>query len=143
MENLNIGWFDIQSLLSMLKVIFFGIIWFFWIWSIIWVAVDISRRSDSLLLQVISILIATFWWPVIWLMIYFLIRPPYYLYDKSWRRDVIINYSIECVNCGELNPKDYNNCIRCWDKLKTKCKQCSKEFAKRYEYCPWCGGPNI
>ncbi len=131
------------SVLLTIKNIFFIILWFIWIWSIIWVAIDISRRSDSFFVQIFSILVATFWWPIIWLMLYFLIRPPYYLYDKNWWREVIINYSIECGECGELNPKEFDFCIKCGNKLKTTCKQCGKKYGYYYEYCPYCGAPNI
>ena len=132
-----------SNLFSLIKNIFLLILWFVWIWSIIWVAVDISRRSDNFLIQIISILLATFGWPIVWVLLYFLIRPPYYLYDKNWRREVIINYSIECWECGELNPKEFDYCIRCWTWLKIKCKQCLKLYGKYYEYCPYCWAPNV
>ena len=52
-----------------------GILGFIWIRSVLWVTKDISNRSDSLLKQIICIVITFVLTPIVGLPIYFLLRP--------------------------------------------------------------------
>ncbi len=116
---------------------------FLWIASIVWVAKDIWARTNSTLLQIISILLVTFFSPIIWLPLYHIIKPIWYTKDKMPRREACISNSTICQKCNTLNPKDYKCCINCWIKLNIKCKECNNEYPHNYHYCPKCGWPNI
>lgn len=116
---------------------------FFWIISIIWTAKDISARTNSNLLQIISILLVTFLSPIIWLPLYHIIKPIWYKKDKMPWREACISNSTICDNCDTLNSKEHKCCINCGKKLTIKCKECTTEYPHNYHYCPKCGWPNI
>lgn len=111
--------------------------------AIIWVTKDIINRTNSFSLQVISILFVTFLTPLIWLPLYFLVRPMSYKKDRIPRREACASNLIPCFNCHVLNPKEYTCCIACGERLKTKCKECWNSYAHSFAYCNSCGAPNI
>jgi len=116
---------------------------FLWIISIIRVAKDISARTNSTLLHIISILLVTFLSPLIGLPLYHIIKPIWYKKDKMPWREACISNSTICTNCWTINSKEYKCCINCGKKLTTKCKECETEYPHNYHYCPKCGWPNI
>ncbi len=111
--------------------------------SIIRVAKDISARTNSSLLQIICILLVTFFTPIIWLPLYHIIKPIWYKKDQMPRREACISTMTVCQNCETLNPKEYKCCINCWKTLKIKCKECNTDYPHDYHYCPKCWAPNI
>lgn len=111
--------------------------------SIIRVTKDIINRTNSFSLQVISILFATFLTPLVWLPLYFLIRPMSYKNDRIPRREACASNLVPCYNCNTLNPKEYVCCIACGERLKIKCKECWNNYAHSFAYCNICGAPNI
>jgi hypothetical protein len=129
-----------------LDIIFYVIIWlalFFRIYALLWVAKDISMRSDHLWLQVLCILLILLLTPIFGLPIYFLIRPvqsDYYDADLAYAMMVD---SIQCLQCHHRNPKEFEFCAYCGSKLKYPCKECKKAYAIDYDYCPFCGAPNL
>lgn len=126
-----------------LAIIIVAIIAFFWIIAIIRTAKDISARSDSSFFHIISVLLVFLLTPIIWIPLYLAIRPIWYKRDKTPRRDSFLTNSSICQKCWTLNPKEYKNCIKCWEKLKTTCKECNNEYPNEYHYCPVCWAPNI
>ena len=136
------GW-DVESNSKTIAIIVIWLIVFFRIIAIIWTAKDISARSDSTFFHIISVLLVTLLTPIIWIPLYLAIRPIWYKRDKTLRRDSCISNSSLCQNCWTLNPKEYTNCIKCWEKIKTKCKECDNEYPYTYHYCPSCWAPNI
>lgn len=119
------------------------IIAFFRIIAIIWTAKDISARTNSSFFHIISVLLVFLLTPIIGIPLYLAIRPIWYKRDKTpWRDSFLTNSSI-CQKCWTLNPKEYKNCIKCWEKLKTTCKECDNEYPNEYHYCPICWAPNI
>lgn len=111
--------------------------------AIIWTTKDIIHRTGSFSLQVISILLVTFFTPIIWLPLYFLIRPISYKKDRIPRREACASNLVECYNCNTLNPKEYVCCIACGERLKVKCKECWNSYSHSFAYCNICGAPNI
>ncbi|HOG14983.1 MAG TPA: hypothetical protein PK674_00115 [Candidatus Absconditabacterales bacterium] len=111
--------------------------------SIIWVAKDISARTNSLLLQISSIVLITFFTPIIGIPLYHIIKPIGYKKDKMPWREACVSNSTICINCGTINAKEHKCCIYCGKKLTIKCKECNMEYPHNYRYCPKCGGPNI
>jgi len=120
-----------------------SIIILIWIITIIWTARDISARSWNLFFQIISVLFVTLLTPIIGLPLYLAMRPIWFKRDKIPWREASASQLILCYNCKTFNPKEYTYCIACWEHLKTKCKECHKEYAHDYLYCPECWAPNI
>lgn len=143
--NFNLWEIDLSQLANLDKVGIAAVsfIIFLWLICIICVAKDISARTENHFIQIISIIFVTFLTPIVWLPIYRAIRPIGYKRDKTPWRDACLSNSIICTNCDTLNPKEYNCCIKCGKKLKVKCKECEKEFTHDYQYCPYCGAPNL
>ena len=136
------AWWETENSKNIVIVIV-CILVFFWIIAIIRTAKDISARTDSPFFHIISVLLVTLLTPIIWIPLYLAIRPIWYKRDKtSWRDSCLSNSSI-CQNCWTLNPKEYKNCIKCGEKIKTKCKECNNEYPYSYGYCPSCGAPNL
>ena len=118
------------------RVIIFFI--FLWIISIVWVAKDILARTNATGLQVASILLVTFLTPVLGLPLYHIIRPVSLKKDLiPWREANALNL-VACVNCRTLNPKEYDCCMACGEKLKIHCKECNHQYPLTYAYCPMC-----
>lgn len=141
---LNLLWTqDSESNTKTIAIVVVWILVFFWIIAIIRTAKDISARSDSSFFHIISVLLVTLLTPIIWIPLYLAIRPIWYKRDKTSWRDSCLSNSCECQNCWTLNPKEYKNCIKCWEKLITKCKECENEYPCNYYYCPNCWAPNI
>ncbi len=137
MDITHLGWLENFYTAIIILIIFL------WIVSIIRVAKDISARTNSTLLQIISILLVTFLSPLIWIPLYHIIKPIWYKKDKMPRREACISNSTICNNCDTINSKEYKCCINCGKKLTTKCKECEAEYPHNYHYCPKCGWPNI
>lgn len=130
---------NIWLVINILLVIFV----FAWIISIIWVLKDISARTDSSFLQLISVVFVTFLTPIFWLPLYLVIRPIYYKKDKMlWREAVMADVSF-CLNCNSMNCSENEHCVNCGEPIKTSCKQCNSNYNSNYKYCPVCGAPNI
>jgi len=114
---------------------------FFWVWWILYVTRDISNRTENILYEIFSILLAFVLWPV-GLLLYLVIRPYHTLYEKKIL-DSMLTKTEECPSCWTINNNTNKYCVGCWEKLKTECKECKKEYYNQYEYCPHCGAPNL
>ncbi len=130
---------NIWIIINILLVVFV----FAWIISIIWVLKDISARTDSSFLQLISVIFVTFLTPIFWLPLYLVIRPIYYKKDKMLRREAEMADVSFCLNCNSMNCSENEHCANCGEPIKTSCKQCSGKYNSSYKYCPICGAPNI
>ncbi len=141
----NIITFD---LFIKLLVVYFFIIW---ISIIVWVLKDITNRTNSLLLQLLSLFIVVFLTPF-WVFLYLLIRPgrtnlekmyreiddnldllSTIMKDKYWNCEVTI-----CPKCNYKLSSDFKYCPECSTKLKTNCKSCKKEISLNWKTCPYC-----
>ena len=116
---------------------------FLWIVSIIRTAKDVSARTNSTILQVVSIILVTLFTPFIWLPLYLIIRPIWYKWDQIPWREACATSLTTCYNCNTLNPRDYVYCIDCWEQLKITCKECQTQYPHNYQYCNHCWAPNI
>lgn len=130
---------SLEGLYTTIIIIFI----FLWIISIIRTAKDISSRTNSTTLQVISILLVTFFSPLIGLPLYHIIKPIWYKKDRMPRREAFISNMIICQKCKTINSKDYECCINCGEKIKITCKECGSLYPHNYHYCPKCWWPNI
>jgi len=79
-------WNFLMDFISIKTFIAIVIVYFLIIWIavIVWVIKDISNRTHSILLQIISIFIVIIFWPL-WILLYFLIRPNKNLFEKYYK----------------------------------------------------------
>lgn len=137
------------------SILKFSVIYFFivWIAVIIWVIKDISNRTDSVILQIISILIVLLLTPF-WVFLYLIIRPWKTVFEKYYEEiednlewlSSIIKERIEkkkvkktkCFNCEEKIEVDFSFCPSCKEKLKEECNTCKKDIRTSWEICPYC-----
>ncbi len=110
-----------------------------WAYCILRVAKDISNRTKNNPLRFLSLVLIAATWPL-WLPIYILIRPYWYLYQK---KSITIDNQIICDNCKHKNNISNDFCIFCWDGLKVICKECKNTLPSNYQYCCKCGAPNL
>ena len=154
--------FDIQILLkyiwesitfeTFLKflVIYFIIVW---VAILVWVIKDITNRTWSILLQIISILLILFFTPL-WVFIYLLIRPWKTMFEKyyweiednldvfsSMVEDKVVSdkEKIHCYKCKTPLSTGFKFCPSCKIKLKWDCEGCWKLLYKWWKICPYCG----
>lgn len=130
-------------------IVYFCIIW---IAIIVWVIRDISNRTDSFVLQLISILLVLLLTPL-WVFLYILIRPWKTLFERYYDEieenldmfsDIIENkvkWSSEKINCykckSPLSP-DFKFCPKCKVDLKKECSSCEKQVYLWWKVCPYC-----
>ena len=114
-----------------------GIFVFIRIYTILRVAKDISWRTKNFGLQLISILVILFLTPILWLPLYYLIRP-LSREDEELYPELI--WWVVCYHCHQINNKEFEYCVFCGERLKIACPHCHKPIWVDYEYCPWCGG---
>ena len=96
-----------------------------WITIIVWVIKDINSRTESTILQTISILITILFWPL-WALVYLLVRPTTTFYQKyyeevEWNIDYLTNAILKRLE--EKEQKKEKQII----KVKTKSKKTKKK----------------
>lgn len=116
--------------------IIIGIFVFIWIYTILRVAKDISWRTKNFGLQLISILMILFLTPILWLPLYYLIRP---LSREDDELNAELVWWVICYHCHKINNEEFEYCVFCGEKLKIACPHCQKPIGVDYEYCPRCG----
>ena len=109
--------------------------------ALIRVIKDASSRSSSFWFQLLSAMIIVLFTPIFWLLLYIAIRPKWVKWDKTPRRDALIQQIQMCENCWELNNIQHSYCTNCWESLQTICRECQYKYSKSYSYCPNCWAP--
>jgi len=153
---------NIQSLDTLLSYItiegifLFCVAYFFVIWIaiIIWVVKDISNRTNSIFLQILSILIVVLFTPL-GVFLYLLIRPGRTIFEKYYEEieenlDILADMvekrsggsiieETNCPHCEYVIQTDFIVCPNCKEKLRCECKSCHKEIRENWSICPYCG----
>lgn len=119
------------------------IIFLIWLAVLIWVIKDSNARSSSFWFQLLSVLLIIGFTPVFWLLLYIAIRPQWWKWDKTPRRDTLFQKAQICENCWEFNQIDHLYCTSCWESLHVSCRECQSKYSKTYSYCPKCGAPSL
>jgi RNA polymerase subunit RPABC4/transcription elongation factor Spt4 len=136
----------IETFIKLIVIYFFVV----WISLIIWVYKDVTNRTESIFLQVFSILCVTLFTPL-WFFFYLLIRPSKSIFEKFYLEveenldtlsDTIKNNIIDCHSCGSSVSASYNFCPHCEVKLKHECSGCKKMIFFDFKVCPYCGKKN-
>lgn len=158
-ENINTLISPFWNTVTLESMIKFSVIYFFvvWIWLIIWVARDISFRSNSKIFQILSVLIMILLTPL-WVFIYLLIRPRKSIYDKcsaeiEWNLEILAeivqekiesdvdgqeNVELSCPECSKEIESDFIICPNCKSSLKDTCHECHKIIRESWKVCPYC-----
>lgn len=124
------------------------IIYFFivWISLIIWVYKDITNRTESILLQLLSIFLVTIFTPL-GLFIYLLIRPAKSIFESFYEEieenldilsQTIRNNIIDCPKCWSSVNAAYNFCPHCNEEIQSDCKWCGRKMFFDWKLCPYC-----
>lgn len=141
-DSLSKEWFTIELFFKIIVIYF----WIVWIWIIIWTAKDIVSRTNSLILQLISVLLVILLTPL-WIIIYFLIRPQYTLYEKYefelLEKEDFLNNEKEklknkCVNCDYTLDSSFKVCPMCNISTWLICDSCNSEVELSWNNCPIC-----
>lgn len=118
-----------------------GLFIFFRIFTLLRVAKDISRRTKHLGMQILSLFVIVLLTPILWLPVYFLLRPlpRYELLDEQEEiKDLMNAQNIICTQCDGPNLYEHTFCVFCGEKLKNACPTCWKQVALWYFFCPFC-----
>ena len=118
-------------------------IFLIWISALIWVIKDANARSSSFWFQFLSAIIILLFTPIFGILLYIAIRPQWWKWDKTPRRDAIFQTTQICENCWEFNNIQNLYCTSCWENLCTTCRECENRYSKNYAYCPNCGAPSL
>lgn len=110
---------------------------------LIWTIKDASARSSSFWFQLLSVFLIIGFTPIFWLLLYIAIRPQWWKWDKTPRRDTLFQKTQICENCWEFNHIENLYCTSCWESLHTTCHECQNKFSNIYSYCPNCGAPSL
>ncbi|MCP4522775.1 MAG: hypothetical protein GY828_00995 [Candidatus Gracilibacteria bacterium] len=141
--------------ITFVTVFQFMLIYFFIIWIalIVWVIKDINNRTQSILFQLISILIIFLGTPL-GVFIYLLIRPSKTIFEKyhaevennlDLMQEIIneknndIGDRLHCFVCETPVLPEFKFCPKCEIQLKQECHECTKTVYRNWEICPYCG----
>lgn len=111
--------------------------------ALIWTIKDANARSSSFWFQLLAVFLVVAFTPIFWILLYIAIRPQWWRWDKTPRRDTLFQKSQICENCWEFNHIDHLYCTSCWETLHTTCHECQNKFSNSYSYCPNCGAPSL
>lgn len=150
LEQLTKNFYDAITFEVFIKLL---VVYFFIIWIsiIIWVLKDITNRTDSLFLQLLSLFIVIFLTPL-WVFLYLIIRPAKTNLEKSYREiddnlellSSIVKDKFDlcnlvtCPKCEIKIDKNFKYCPNCAYELKVTCDSCKKELKPEWKVCPYC-----
>lgn len=124
----------LMNVVTLKNVIIFAVLYFFVIWlSIIaWVIKDVINRTNSILLQMFSVLCVLIFTPF-WVFLYLLVRPSTTLFEKYYLE---VENNLECL---------WDDIVwKIWEKNFSiiNCNKCSKDIKEDFKYCPYCKSKN-
>lgn len=119
------------------------IIFFLRIVALIRVIKDANARSSSFRFHLLSALIVIIFTPIFWVLLYIAIRPQWWKWDKTPRRDTTFKEIQICSNCWNFNQINHMYCTNCWECLQNTCHECQNKYSNNYSYCPNCWAPHI
>ncbi len=122
-----------------------------WVAIVIWVTRDILSRSNSIIMQLFSILLVVFLTPIFWLIIYFIIRPSKKTIDEDDYYEEVVE---EVVDEDELKKQE-KKCDKKEDEEeilekevkkeelkneleKITCYNCNFHIEENFKFCPNC-----
>lgn len=102
MEILSLAWFSTETITSNITVYTIVFLFFLWILVILWVAKDSAARYRSFWAQLFALMLVVVLTPLVWLPLYLVIRPLFYLKrdDQYYDRGDIMR-AVDCCCCCE------------------------------------------
>jgi len=135
------------QILQLVQIVAFllGAYWMaFTLGLILWTWRDIRSRSQSLVLQLFSVLLVAFF-SLPGLLIYYILRPQETLaaaYERALTEEAFLQGLEErttCVQCHQPVQDDFRFCPHCRNTLKTVCRSCGRLQNLKWSICPYCG----
>lgn len=111
---------------------------------ILWTWRDIRSRSQSLVLQFLSVLIVAFF-SLPGLLIYYILRPQETLaaaYERALTEEAFLQGLEDrntCIQCHQPVQDDFRFCPYCHNTLRTVCRSCGRLQNLKWLVCPYCG----
>lgn len=116
----------------------------FWAAMGIWAFNDIRSRSRDWLAIVLTVLLVLIF-PLIGLILYFLIRPKHTLaevYDRALEEEALLREleeTLACHSCGVPIRENWVYCPNCHEQLQHSCRACGNLVRNDWEICVYCG----
>jgi len=139
----SLSWFFGEILGNPIRFWSTLVIFFIRLIAIIWVIKDSTARSSSFWFHFLSVLFVIVLGPIFGVLLYVAIRPQWWKWDKTPRRDILFQSIQVCENCGNFNDIEHKYCTSCGESLQNTCRECQNSYPKSYAYCPFCGAPRL
>jgi hypothetical protein len=114
-----------------------------WVAFVIWVARDITNRTENLLVQTFSVLLVVVFTPVFGIPIYLLVRPRATLFERYYEEANLQEaeefFEHSCPECTDPVSEGYRYCPHCGTELLRPCPHCGELVGKSWEHCAYCG----
>ena len=118
-----------------------------WLCLIVWTIRDIRKRTDDVVVAVLSTLLVVLFNLPGWLL-YLILRPPELLADLQLRQlqtnilgRELNSYSV-CSQCDHPVESDFRVCPNCGVALKQGCSACGRLIYSAWRTCPFCATAN-
>ncbi|MFW6073953.1 MAG: zinc ribbon domain-containing protein [Chloroflexota bacterium] len=115
-----------------------------WFALIVWTYRDITRRSESAAVQIVSTLLAVLGW-LPGVIVYLLMRPRETL-EERYQREVEeayleqeLNSRPMCPTCDAVVDREFQFCPNCGEILKHGCPNCGRLVELGWRVCAHCG----
>ena len=114
-----------------------------WLSLIVWTVRDIRKRTDDIVVVVLSTLLVVLFSLPGWFL-YLILRPPELLADLRIRRlqTEILTRELAsnpvCVHCEQPVESDFRLCPSCGVPLKSDCSGCGRLIESKWLVCPYC-----
>lgn len=118
----------------------------FWIAMGIWAFNDIRSRTHDWLAIVLSVVLVLVF-PIVGLILYWLIRPRTTLadvYDRALEEEALLRELEEtsaCATCGVPVKEGWVYCPNCHSQLQHTCPTCNNLVRNEWAICVFCGTP--
>lgn len=118
-----------------------------WIFSVSFVAKDLSKRTKDNFIKWLFIVTTVALGPLGFL-IYLIVRPGMTLAEKNQSRlesSLLIKEfeSNVCSKCSCLLKEDYLFCPSCATRIASKCPNCNRIVRVNCKVCPYCGSKSV
>ena len=114
-----------------------------WLCLIVWTVRDIRKRTDDIVVVVLSTLLVLLFNLPGWFL-YLILRPPELLADLRIRQlqsDIlgreVSSYTV-CSQCEHPVESDFRVCPSCGVTLKQGCSSCGRLIRSAWRVCPFC-----
>lgn len=126
---------------QLFRGLFFLFLFILWFSLIYWTYRDARKRGALAIYWAVVV----FFFNVLGLMIYLIVRPPEYVEDAMEReleikaKEALLGKSsLVCSACLKPIQDDFLICPYCFKKLKKECPSCKRALKMSWTVCPYC-----